>query len=54
MKKYHKLGYLIGCAQSMKDGDGKQEEGAGPNGISYNHAYGILRMEDANVPPENL
>ena len=54
MKKYHKLGYLIGCAQSVKGDDGKQEDGAGPNGIYFNHAYGILRMEDANVPPENL
>ena len=49
MKKYHKLGYLIGCAQSVKGDDGKQEDGAGPNGISYNHAYGILRMEDVTV-----
>ena len=46
MKMNLKNGYLIGCANSQKTEDGKQEEGTGPNGITFNHAYGLLRVED--------
>ena len=46
LKKWHQLGYLIGCAKIVKDENGKQEEGSGTHGIMYNHAYGILRVVD--------
>lgn len=49
MKNYLKQGYLIGCANSQKDPDGQQEEGTGPNGIAFNHAYGLLRIEDVTA-----
>ena len=49
MKNNLKQGYLIGCANSMKNEDGKTEEGTGPNGITFNHAYGLLRMEDVTA-----
>lgn len=49
MKQYLKQGYLIGCANSQKNEDNEQEEGTGPNGILFNHAYGILRMEDVQA-----
>ena len=42
LKKFHQLGYLIGCARAKVDEDGKQEEGQGTQGILYNHAYGVL------------
>ena len=46
LKKYLKLGYLIGCANSVKNDKDEQEEGSGPAGILFNHAYGVLRIED--------
>lgn len=49
MKQNLKQGFLIGCANSMKNEDGKTEEGTGPNGITFNHAYGLLRMEDVTA-----
>jgi len=48
MKMNLKNGYLIGCANSQKTEDGKQEEGTGPNGITFNHAYGLLKAEDVS------
>ena len=42
IKKYHQLGYLIGCAATKKDEDGKQEETTSHTGLLYNHAYGIM------------
>jgi len=49
MKKNLKNGYLVGCAKSVETEDGKSEEGTGPNGITFNHAYGVLRMEDVTA-----
>ena len=46
MKMNLKNGYLVGVANAQKAEDGKQEDGSGPNGITFNHAYGLLRMED--------
>jgi hypothetical protein len=49
LKGYLKLGYLIGISWSKKDENGEQEEGNGQLGILYNHAYGLLRMEDVTI-----
>ena len=49
MKSYLKQGFLIGIAWSKKDENGEQEEGNGQLGILYNHAYGLLRMEDVTI-----
>jgi hypothetical protein len=44
IKKYHQQGFLIGCAATKKDEDGKQEEQASHTGLLYNHAYGIMEV----------
>jgi hypothetical protein len=44
IKKYHQQGFLIGCAATKKDDDGKQEEQASHTGLLYNHAYGIMEV----------
>ena len=49
LKRYHQLGYLIGCANSMKDDNGKQEEGQGHSGILFNHAYGLMDIRDIDT-----
>ena len=49
IKSYLTQGFLVGCANAKKAGDGKQEEGAGPNGIMFNHAYGLLKVEDVKA-----
>jgi len=41
LKKYHQLGYLLGCANTVKDDNDNYEEGMGNSGILFNHAYGI-------------
>lgn len=47
LRKYFQAGYLLGCSNSRKDEDGNQEEGAGNQGIQYNHAYGIMDIRVA-------
>jgi len=47
LRKYFQMGYLLGCAKNVVDEDGNQEEGAGNQGIQYNHAYGILDIRVA-------
>jgi len=54
IKKYHQLGYLIGCAATKKDEDGKQEEQASHTGLLYNHAYGIMDVQDVQQHGLNL
>jgi len=49
IKGYLKKGFLVGCANSQKGDNGEQEEGTGPNGITFNHAYGLMRMEDVQA-----
>jgi len=44
--KYNSQGYLIGCANSQKDDHGNTHDGNGPQGILFNHAYGLERIED--------
>jgi len=44
--KYNSQGYLIGCSNSQKDEHGNQHDGNGPQGILFNHAYGLERIED--------
>lgn len=41
LKKWHQQGFLLGCANTVKDENGNLEEGMGNSGILYNHAYGI-------------
>ena len=41
LKKYNQQGFLIGCANTVKDENGNPEEGMGNSGILFNHAYGI-------------
>jgi calpain len=41
LKRYHQQGFLLGCANTVKDENGNQEEGMGNSGILFNHAYGI-------------
>jgi len=47
LRKYFQAGYLLGCANNKIDEDGNQEEGAGNQGIQYNHAYGIMDIRVA-------
>lgn len=49
IKNYLKQGFLVGCANAAKGDDGKKTDDPGPNGISPNHAYGLLRMEDVQA-----
>lgn len=44
--KYNSQGYLIGCSNSQKDEHGNTHDGNGPQGILFNHAYGLERIED--------
>lgn len=44
LKKYHQQGFLLGCANTVKDENGNQEDMIGPNGILSNHAYGIMKI----------
>jgi hypothetical protein len=37
---------LIGCSNVQKDDEGKKEDGFGPTGILFNHAYGVLDVRD--------
>lgn len=46
IKKYHQQGFLIGCANVVKDESGGKSDGAGQTGILFNHAYGILDVRD--------
>lgn len=46
MRKWNQQGYLIGYSQSLKDENGVHVEGIDTQGIIYNHAYGMLRIED--------
>jgi len=41
LKKYHAQGFLLGCANTVKDDNGNLEDGQGNSGILFNHAYGI-------------
>jgi hypothetical protein len=41
LKRYHQQGFLLGCANTVKDENGNLEEGMGNSGILFNHAYGI-------------
>lgn len=45
MKKYHQLGYLIGCSNVQKV-EGKKIDGVGNSGIIFNHAYGLLDIRE--------
>lgn len=47
LKKYHQQGYLLGCANTVKDENGNPEETMGPQGILSNHAYGIQQIVEA-------
>lgn len=46
LKKYISQGFLVGCANIIKDQDGKPEQGFGPKGILFNHTYSIQRLAD--------
>jgi len=46
IKGYIKQGFLVGCSNVQKNEDGEPEDGTGTNGITFNHAYGLLRVED--------
>jgi hypothetical protein len=46
MRKWHSQGHLIAYSQSLNNEDGTPEEGTDAHGIVYNHAYGMLRIED--------
>jgi hypothetical protein len=46
LRKWNSQGYLIGYALDKRDEHGNFEEGADQQGIIYNHAYGMLRIED--------
>ena len=44
LKKYHSQGFLLGCANTVKDENGNPEDGQGNSGILFNHAYGIEKI----------
>lgn len=46
MRKWNQQGHLIGYSQSVLKDDGTAEDGVDSNGIIFNHAYGMLRIED--------
>ena len=41
LKTYHQQGFLLGCANTVKDENGNLEDGMGNSGILWNHAFGI-------------
>jgi hypothetical protein len=41
LKKFHQQGFLLGCANTVKDENGVAEDGMGNSGILWNHAFGI-------------
>jgi calpain len=46
LKKYHAQGFLLGCANTVKDENNNLEDGMGNSGILYNHAYGIQDIRE--------
>jgi hypothetical protein len=46
LMRYNNLGYLIGCANSVQDEEGLDSDGSGSQGIRWNHAYGLERIEE--------
>jgi hypothetical protein len=48
LKKWHQQGFLLGCANTVKDDNGNLEEGMGNSGILYNHAYGIQQIREVD------
>ena len=48
LKKYHQQGYLVGCANVVKDDGGSKTDGAGQTGILFNHAYGVMDVRDVD------
>ena len=48
LKKFHSLGFLLGCANTVKDENGNEEEGMGNSGILFNHAYGIQQIKEVD------
>ena len=48
LKKFHSLGFLLGCANTVKDENGNEEEGMGNSGILFNHAYGIQQIREVD------
>ena len=47
LKKYRQQKFLLGCAKSVKDQDGNQEEEVMNSGIIANHAFGIEDIREA-------
>jgi hypothetical protein len=54
MRKWNQQGHLIGYARSEKDENGQQIDGIDTQGIIYNHAYGMLRIEDITLSTNKL
>jgi hypothetical protein len=48
LKKYHAQGFLLGCANTVKDDNGNLEDGMGNSGILFNHAYGIQQIKEVD------
>ena len=48
LKKYHSQGFLLGCANTVKDENGNLDEGMGNSGILFNHAYGIQQIREVD------
>lgn len=48
LKKYHQQGFLLGCANTVKDENNQPEEGMGNSGILFNHAYGIQQIREVD------
>jgi len=48
LKKWHQQGFLLGCANTVKDENGNLEEGMGNAGILFNHAYGIQQIREVD------
>jgi hypothetical protein len=48
LKKYNQQGFLLGCANTVKDENGNPENGLGNSGILFNHAYGIQQIREVD------
>ncbi len=46
LKKWKAQNFLLGCAKSVKDEDGNQEEEIITSGTFVNHAYGIMDIRE--------
>ena len=48
LQKYYRMGFLMGCANTVIDPLNNQVQGEGDMGILNNHAYAIQQIKDVD------